>query len=66
VQAVHFDFKIAEVTCPTKYFAEASSIGFGKSVRYGLGVLGAAVQFRLAHLGLAKPRFLSDEGRKLI
>jgi glycosyltransferase involved in cell wall biosynthesis len=66
VQAVHFGFKIAEVTCPTKYFAEASSIGFAKSVRYGLGVLGAAAQFRLARLGLAKPRFLSDDGRKLI
>jgi glycosyltransferase involved in cell wall biosynthesis len=66
VQAVHFGFKIAEVTCPTKYFAEASSIGFGKSVRYGLGVLGAAVQFRLTRLGLAQPRFLAAEGRKLI
>jgi len=66
VQAVHFGFKIAEVTCPTKYFAEASSIGFGKSVRYGLGVLGAAVQFRLTRWGLAEPRFLAAGGRKLI
>jgi glycosyltransferase involved in cell wall biosynthesis len=66
VQAVHFGFKIAEVTCPTKYFAEASSIGFSKSVRYGFGVLGAAVQFRLTRWGLAEPRFLSAEGRKLI
>lgn len=66
VQAIHFGFKIAEVTCPTKYFPEASSIGFARSVRYGLGVLGAAAQFRLAHWGLANPRFLSDEGRKLV
>jgi len=65
VQAVHFGFKIAEVTCPTKYFEEASSIGFAKSVRYGMGVLGAAAQFRLARLGLAKPTFLSPEGRRL-
>ena len=65
VQAVHFGFKIAEVTCPTKYFAEASSIGFGKSVRYGLGVLGAAAQFRLARMGLETPRFLSADGQKL-
>ena len=65
VQAVHFGFKIAEVTCPTKYFEEASSIGFAKSVRYGLGVLGAAAQFRLAHLGLAKPSFLSADGKRL-
>jgi glycosyltransferase involved in cell wall biosynthesis len=66
VQAVHFGFKIAEVTCPTKYFEEASSIGFSKSVRYGLGVLGAAVQFRMKRLGFGKPRFLADDGRKLI
>jgi glycosyltransferase involved in cell wall biosynthesis len=66
VQAVHFGFKIAEVTCPTKYFAEASSIGFGRSVRYGVGVLGAAAQFRLARMGLAAPRFLSSDGRKLV
>jgi glycosyltransferase involved in cell wall biosynthesis len=65
VQAVHFGFKIAEVTCPTKYFEEASSIGFSKSVRYGLGVLGAAAQFRLARLGLAKPGFLSADGKRL-
>src|SRR4051812_48605598 len=65
VQAVHFGFKIAEVTCPTKYFAEASSIGFAKSVRYGLGVLGAAARFRLAHMGLETPRFLSADGRRL-
>jgi glycosyltransferase involved in cell wall biosynthesis len=65
VQAVHFGFKIAEVTCPTKYFAEASSIGFAKSVRYGVGVLGAAVQFRLHHLGIGQPRFLAADGRRL-
>jgi glycosyltransferase involved in cell wall biosynthesis len=66
VQAVHFGFKIAEVTCPTKYFEEASSIGFVKSVEYGVGVLGAAVQYRLQRVGLAKPKFLSAEGRKLL
>jgi hypothetical protein len=65
VQAVHFGFKIAEVTCPTKYFPEASSIGFAKSVRYGLGVLGAAARFRLSHMGLETPRFLSADGRRL-
>jgi glycosyltransferase involved in cell wall biosynthesis len=65
VQAVHFGFKIAEVTCPTLYFEEASSIGFKKSVVYGLGVLEAAWQFRLARLGLARPTFLSDQGRRL-
>jgi len=65
VQAVYFGFKIAEVTCPTKYFEEASSIGFTKSVRYGFGVLGAAAQFRLARLGIGHPRFLAADGRRL-
>jgi glycosyltransferase involved in cell wall biosynthesis len=65
VQAMHFGFQIAEVTCPTRYFDEASSIGFLKSVEYGLGVLGAAVQFRLAKLGAHRPAFLSEHGRRL-
>ncbi len=43
---------IAEITCPTKYFAEASSIGWGRSVRYGLGCVATAIRFRLARMGL--------------
>ena len=65
VQAVYFGFKIAEVTCPTLYFEEASSINFQRSVKYGFGVLGAALQFRLARLGVMVPRFLLANGRKL-
>lgn len=45
-------YMIAEVSCPTKYFAEASSINFSRSVRYGLGCLATAARFRLARLGL--------------
>jgi len=65
VQSVHFGFKIAEVTCPTSYFDEASSISFRRSVTYGLGVLRTALAYRLARWHLASPRFLSGEGRKL-
>jgi glycosyltransferase involved in cell wall biosynthesis len=65
VQAIHFGFRIGEVTCPTHYTAESSSIGFARSVEYGLGVLRTALQMRLARLGLARPAFLSPEGRKL-
>jgi glycosyltransferase involved in cell wall biosynthesis len=65
VQAAHFGFRIAEVTCPTAYFEEASSISFSRSVKYGLGVLGTGLQSRLARMGLMKPPFLSAEGRKL-
>jgi glycosyltransferase involved in cell wall biosynthesis len=49
---------IAEVTCPTAYFAEASSINFARSVRYGFGCLATGLEFRLARWGLrASPRF---------
>jgi glycosyltransferase involved in cell wall biosynthesis len=65
VQASYFGFKIAEVTCPTHYFPEASSIGFLRSVAYGAGVLRTSCEYRLAKLGLAPPRYLSGAGRKL-
>lgn len=44
-------FDIAEVTCPTRYFAEASSINFRRSVRYGLGVLGVSARYALHRAG---------------
>ena len=44
--------QIAEVSCPTRYAADASSINFARSVRYGLGCLATGVQFRLAKLGI--------------
>ncbi len=65
VQAVHFGFKIAEVTCPTRYASDASSIGLRRSIRYGLGVLQTAGAFRLHRHGLRSSRFLSSAGRKL-
>jgi len=66
VQAAHFGFRIAEVSCPTHYFDEASSISFRRSVEYGVGVLGTALQCRLAHMGvISTPPFLSPRGRKL-
>lgn len=46
-QAAYFGFRIGEVSCPTRYFAEASSITFWPSVRYGLGVLSTATKYRL-------------------
>jgi len=51
-------FRVGEVSCPTKYFAEASSINFARSLRYGLGCLRTAAAFRLAAWGIsADPRF---------
>lgn len=53
-QIFYKDFEIGEITCPTKYFEEASSINFGRSVTYGLGVLLTSVQYRLQKWGLGK------------
>ena len=47
-QCVHFGFRIGEVSCPTKYFEEASSINFRRSVKYGFGVLATTLQFASA------------------
>jgi glycosyltransferase involved in cell wall biosynthesis len=59
-QAVYFGFRIGEISCPTKYFKEASSINFQRSVTYGFGVLGTALDLRLKRWGLANPGFLAD------
>jgi glycosyltransferase involved in cell wall biosynthesis len=64
-QCVHFGFRIGEVSCPTKYFEEASSINFRRSVKYGLGVLATTFQFTLQKWGLASFRRFSPSGRKL-
>lgn len=50
-QILWHGFTIGEVSCPTKYFAEASSINFSRSVQYGLGCLVTALTYRLAKLG---------------
>ena len=55
-QIVYAGFDIAEVTCPTKYFEEASSINFNRSMKYGLGVLRVSVCHFLQRLGVAKFR----------
>jgi glycosyltransferase involved in cell wall biosynthesis len=62
---IHFlGFRIAEVTCPAKYFAEASSINFVRSSIYGLGCLWVALQFRLAKLGLGHWSLFTFNGKR--
>lgn len=51
-------FTIAEVSCPTKYFAEASSINLRRSIKYGLGCLWTGVKFRLGKMGIGRANFL--------
>jgi len=64
-QCVHFGFRIGEVSCPTKYFEDASSINFWRSIRYGMGVLATTLQFALQKWGLARMRIFSSDGRRL-
>jgi hypothetical protein len=52
VQALHAGFRFGEISCPARYMEEASTIGFGRSVVYGVGVLETALRFRLARAGL--------------
>jgi glycosyltransferase involved in cell wall biosynthesis len=53
-QAIYKGYRIGEISCPTKYFPEASSINFRRSVIYGLGVLRTSISFRLARLGFER------------
>lgn len=64
-QAVAFGFRIGEISCPTKYFPEASSINVRRSVVYGLGVLRTAALFRLHRWGLVRARLFNPAGRRL-
>jgi len=64
-QAAYFDFRIGEISCPTKYFAEASSINFRRSVKYGCGVLLTAMKFRLQKMHVASFRVFSQRGSRL-
>ncbi len=55
-QILYAGYDIAEVTCPTKYFKEASSINFRRSFKYGIGVMGVSVRHLFARLGIYKSR----------
>lgn len=58
------NFNIGEISCPTKYFKEASSINFMRSCKYGFGVLGVSLKYRLAKMGL-KSRIFRSNAKKL-
>jgi len=58
-QIFYKGYEIAEVTCPTKYFKEASSINFRRSVTYGLGVLKVSFLYFFSKAGMAKPKLFS-------
>jgi glycosyltransferase involved in cell wall biosynthesis len=58
VQCHYWGYRIAEVSCPTKYFAEASSINFQRSLKYGFGTLLVSLQCLLSRMGMRPPAFL--------
>lgn len=63
-QLVWSGWRIGEVSCPTRYFAEASSINFRRSVRYGFGVLGVALSYRMARWGWCRSPLFPARGRR--
>src|SRR5207245_2344925 len=65
LQAIAAGARIGEVSCPTRYEAESSSVDFRRSVRYGLGVVRATVEYRLDRWGLRRASFLASVGEKV-
>ena len=60
-QIIWFGYRVAEVSCPTKYFAEASSINFFRSIKYGFGCLNTAIKFRLAKMNFITSRLFPNK-----
>lgn len=65
-QTVFFDYRVGEISCPTRYFEEASSINFSRSVKYGFGVLGTSLKFRLHRMNVVKSRIYRRRGQRLL
>ena len=65
LQAMVFGFRIGEISCPTRYFPEASSIDLMRSIGYGLGVLRTTAQFLLHKRRLARFSVFDPAGRRL-
>ncbi len=61
----YYGYKIGEISCPAKYFPEASSINFKRSCRYGFGVLDVSIKYALAYTGIYKSLIFSKEAEKL-
>jgi hypothetical protein len=64
-QAIYLGYRIGEISCPARYFPEASSLNFSRSAKYGLQVLAVLLKFWLQKKGLGSFRMLNPQGRKL-
>ena len=60
-QILWFDYKVAEVSCPTKYFAEASSINLLRSIKYGFGCLDTAIKYRLSKINVITTKLFPEK-----
>jgi glycosyltransferase involved in cell wall biosynthesis len=65
-QCIYFGYRIGEISCPTKYFEEASSINFRRSVKYGIEVLATTMKFALERMRLMHFPLFSRTGKKLV
>jgi glycosyltransferase involved in cell wall biosynthesis len=65
VQAVYFGFRIGELSCPTRYLEESSSINFRRSVKYGFGVIVTLMKYVLSRLSLKRFAIFNSQGRRL-
>ena len=65
LQTMYFGFSVGEVSCPAKYFEEASSISFRRSVTYGIGVLHTAMKYFFSKRGYKQYPIFNPEGKKL-
>lgn len=66
-QVIFFNYRIGEVSCPARYFEEASSIKLLRSVKYGIGVLATSLKFRIQKMGLAKFKIFDiRDGKRLL
>lgn len=65
LQAAYFGFRIGELSCPTRYFKDASSINFAGSVKYGIGVLATTFKYILQRLGIGEFPIFSRRGKGL-
>lgn len=65
-QCMFFGFRIGEISCPTKYFEECSSINFRRSTKYGLGVIATTLKLVFHRMGVADSRLFQRSGKKLV
>ena len=61
----YYGFSVGEISCPTKYFPDASSINLKRSIKYGFGVLGVSLSYFLARLSIFKTKIFRKDAKKL-